>query len=126
MSPLPPQQPAQQPQLLLSNRIYDLLKPVVTMVLPGLGTLYYAVALIWHLPKAEEIVGTVAALTTFLGLFMGVSTAAYNKSDSKYAGVLNVITPSDGSQQTLSVGLNQHPDVIQQMKAVTFQVNSNQ
>lgn len=63
----------------LTNKAYDVLKWIAMYVLPALGTLYFALAGIWGFPYGEEIVGTVAALDTFLGLILGISTAQYNK-----------------------------------------------
>ena len=42
------------------------------------GTLYFALAGIWGLPCAEEIVGTITAVDTFLGVILGISTHNYN------------------------------------------------
>lgn len=54
----------------ISNERYDFLRDLVEIYLPGLGTLYFALAGIWGLPYGEQIVGTIAALCTFLGLFL--------------------------------------------------------
>ena len=63
----------------LSNKSYDVLKWIAQYLLPGLGTLYFALASIWGLPYGEQIVGTITALDTFLGVILGISTAEYNK-----------------------------------------------
>lgn len=42
------------------------------------GTLYFALASIWGLPYAEEIVGTITAIDAFLGVLLGISTHNYN------------------------------------------------
>lgn len=63
----------------LSNRTYDILKWIAQILLPALGTLYFALSKIWGLPYSTEVVGTVAAVDTFLGALLGISTAAYNK-----------------------------------------------
>ena len=47
--------------------------------LPALGTLYFALAGIWGFPYAEQVVGTITAVDTFLGVILGISTAQYNK-----------------------------------------------
>lgn len=65
---------------MMSNKMYDVLKWIAQYLLPALGTLYFAVAGIWGLPYAEEVVGTIVAIDTFLGVVLGVSTAQYNKS----------------------------------------------
>ena len=63
----------------MSNKVYDALKWIATYLLPALGTLYFALAGIWGLPYGEQIVGTITAIDTFLGVILGISTAQYNK-----------------------------------------------
>lgn len=67
----------------LSNKTYDILKYIAQIVLPALGTLYFALASIWGLPYGEQIVGTITAIDAFLGALLGISTAKYNKEESK-------------------------------------------
>ena len=64
----------------MNNKVYDVLKWVAQMLLPALGTLYFALAGIWCLPFGEEIVGTITAVDTFLGIVLGISTINYNKN----------------------------------------------
>lgn len=59
------------------NKTYDLLKWIAMIVLPALGTLYFALASIWGLPYGEQIVGTITAIDAFLGALLGVSTNNY-------------------------------------------------
>lgn len=66
----------------LSNKVYDVLKWIATIVLPAAGTLYFALAGIWGFPHGEAIVGTITAVDTFLGVILGLSTAQYNKSNN--------------------------------------------
>ena len=65
---------------MLSNKAYDVLKWIAMYLLPALGTLYFALAGIWKFPYGEEIVGTITALDTFLGVLLGISTAQYRKN----------------------------------------------
>lgn len=67
----------------MSNSTYDTLKFIVQIVLPACGTLYFALASIWGLPYAEQIVGTIAAVTTFLGVVLKISTVQYNKQQAE-------------------------------------------
>ena len=62
----------------MSNRVYDILKWIALIFLPAVGTLYFALASIWGLPFAEQIVGTVTAFDTFLGVILGISSMRYN------------------------------------------------
>ena len=66
----------------MSNKTYDVLKWIAMYLLPALGTLYFALAGIWGLPFGEEIVGTITALDTFLGVVIGISNAHYKKVQS--------------------------------------------
>ena len=64
---------------MLSNKVYDILKFVAQILLPAIGTLYFALARIWQFPYAEEVVGTITAIDAFLGALLGISTMQYNK-----------------------------------------------
>ena len=68
--------------MILSNKAYDILKWVAQLLLPAVGTLYFAVANIWGLPYGEEIVGTITAIDTFLGVILGISAVRYNGADA--------------------------------------------
>lgn len=63
----------------MSNKLYDILKFIAMVLLPALGTLYFAIASIWGLPYADAIVGTVTAVDTFLGAVLGISSSRYNR-----------------------------------------------
>lgn len=63
----------------ISNKTYDILKWVAMLLLPALGTLYFALAGIWGFPYGEQVVGTITALDTFLAVILGISTKTYNK-----------------------------------------------
>ena len=67
----------------MSNKVYDTLKWIAMYLLPALGTLYFAIASIWGLPYGEQIVGTITAIDTFLGVILGISTTQYNKRVDK-------------------------------------------
>ena len=67
----------------MNDKVYDVLKWIAMYLLPALGTLYFALAGIWGLPYGEQIVGTITALDTFLGVIIGISTAQYNKRVDK-------------------------------------------
>lgn len=64
----------------MTNKTYDVLKWIAQYLLPALGTLYFALAGIWGLPCGEQVVGTIAAVDTFLGVILGISSAQYGKN----------------------------------------------
>jgi len=63
----------------MNNKLYDILKYIAQIVLPALGTLYFALASIWNLPYGEEIIGTITAIDVFLGALLQISSNQYNK-----------------------------------------------
>lgn len=65
---------------IISNRTYDILKWVAMILLPAIGTAYFALSNIWGWPLGEQIVGTIMALDAFLGVLLGLSTAQYRSS----------------------------------------------
>ena len=69
----------------MSNKVYDVLKWIALILIPALGTFYFALAKIWGdtiFPYPAEIVGTLTAVDAFLGAILQISTEKYNK-DSK-------------------------------------------
>ena len=64
----------------MSDKLYDKLKWVAQYLLPAVATLYFAIANIWGLPYGEQIVGTITAVDTFLGVILGISSAKYKMS----------------------------------------------
>lgn len=63
----------------MSNKLYDVLKWIAQYALPATATFYAALAGIWGFPYGEEIVGTITAVDTLLGVLLGISTAQYKK-----------------------------------------------
>ena len=62
---------------MLPNKVYDVLKWIAQIFLPAIATLYFALSNIWGLPYGEQIVGTITAFGTFLGVALGISTKLY-------------------------------------------------
>lgn len=63
----------------LSNKAYDILKFLCTILLPATGTLYFGLSQIWGFPYGEEVVGTISCVTCFIGACIGISSANYYK-----------------------------------------------
>lgn len=109
------------PFFLMSEKAYLSVKFFVTLILPAISTFYFTLDKIWGLYEADKVVGTLAALATFLGVLLRLSTNAYKKSDLKYDG--NIIikeTPSGGKLYSLE--LNGQPSLLDGKKAVSFKV----
>ena len=66
----------------ISNKTYDILKWIAQYLLPALGTLYFGLAGVWGLPYGEQVIGTITALDTFLGVLLGLSSAEYKNDNN--------------------------------------------
>lgn len=84
-----------------NDRVYENLKWVTQILLPAVGTLYFALGGIWDWPNIEQVVGTVTAVVTFLGITLGISGHNYQKEavtvSSRPDGTLNVVRQEDGT-----------------------------
>ena len=88
----------------MSNKLYDILKWIAQYLLPGLGTLYFALAKIWGLPYGVEIVGTISAIDTFLGGLLGISSANY------YSEQVQTNVNADTQEELIEEGVVENED----------------
>lgn len=69
----------------ISNRAYDVLKAVATIILPAVSALYLALSQIWGFGFGEQVDATITAVVCFLnailGLFLKKSSSEYHKGD---------------------------------------------
>lgn len=103
----------------LNNKTYGVLKWIALYLLPALGTLYFALSGIWNLPYGEQVVGTITAIDTFLGVLLGISSAKYNGE-----GTL-VVNTDDPEKDVYSLNLNVPLEELANMNTITFKVDSD-
>lgn len=95
--------PSKNSALVVSDKTYSTLKHLAAVGLPGLSTLYVALATAWHWPDTAAVVGSIAAINVFVGLFMTLSSNNFANTFTRYAGDLLVST--DGSK-SLSLAIS--------------------
>lgn len=106
--------------VILKGKTYDVAKQAAQVVFPAIGALYFALAQIWGFPRAEDVVGTIAAINLFIGALVGISKSQYNKSDLKYDGTIDVIEDEDSKK--FSLNYNGDPYELDQKKDATFKI----
>lgn len=106
----------------MPNHVYDKLKFVAQILLPALGTLYLTVAGIWSVPAADQVVSTIVAVDTFLGVLLGITTAQYNKGVDDQ-GALHV-TPSPTGAKTFTLELGSDPEKLEEKNEVRLKVKT--
>jgi hypothetical protein len=105
----------------LSDKSYTVLKFIAQILLPAFGTLYFTIGGIWNIPATEQVIGSLTAVDTFLGVILGLSTVSYNRSGAKYGGQINVVQTEGKKVFTLEV--EGDPEDIENQKEVTFKIN---
>lgn len=68
---------------MLNNKLYDILKWLVMIVLPAIATLYGTLAHVWGFPDSDKVLTTLTAISVCLGTILGISTVKYNSGGSK-------------------------------------------
>ena len=101
----------------IPDKYYDILKELAQVVLPALGTLYFALAAIWGFPYGEQVVGTITAIDAFLGACLHISTKSYTGD-----GTLNIDTTNTKTDQW-SLDFDTPLDMVSDKKTVVLKVN---
>jgi len=64
---------------MLTNKIYNILNIIATMILPTIGTLYFALSTFKGFPYGEQIVGFIVVSVLILNIILFISSMKYNK-----------------------------------------------
>lgn len=103
--------------MIFTNKIYDTMKWIAQYLLPASATLYFAIAQLWNLPYAEQIVGTITAIDAFLGILLGISSAGYS-GDGRF-----IVDKSDPEKDIYRIEYDNDLDVIENKKTVTLKID---
>jgi hypothetical protein len=108
----------------LTNKAYDVLKPIALIWLPALATLYFTVAAIWNLPDSANVVGTITAIDTFLGVGLGLSSKSFTPLVPANQGADGhlVVDDSNPEKTMLSLELHAPPEKIAKQAAMVLKV----
>jgi hypothetical protein len=111
------------PRPWLTDGYYNVLKFVAQILLPALGTLYAAISGLWGLPAAEQVVGTIIAVDTFLGVILGISSAQFAALGAQHDGTL-VVHQYDDNSGAIQLNFTGHPAELASKKTVSFNVEA--
>lgn len=108
---------------LLSDKWYDSLKFLTTILFPGLGTLYFGISQIWNLGYGAEIVGTITAVTLFMGTLIGISSSSFkaNHIDPTPVGTMVVKQYADGAK-SIQLVPSEDPEFFDTKDKIVFDV----
>lgn len=109
-------------RLILTDTSYSVGKKLVQVILPAFSAMYFGLATIWGLPAAEQVVGTTAIITTFLGVSLGISSIQYDASGAAYDGSL-VVKKGENGRKIFSLELNGDPEEVVNKTSITFKID---
>ena len=101
-----------------SNDIYDALKKFAMIWLPAIGTLYFTVAGIWGLKNSPQVVGSITALDTFLGIILGISSQLYTPANDGHL----VVDKTDPVKDVYTLELTTPPEEMAAKGSITLAV----
>lgn len=107
--------------MVLPSKTYDALKWVALVLLPASSAFYYALAIVWGLPYAGQVVATIAAVDALLGTTLGLSSAKYRNSDARFDGDLNVIKSDTSLINQLDIRTD--PATLGDQKELVLRIN---
>lgn len=65
--------------MIMSNKVYDILKWIALVALPALTTFYGVVGATCNIPYTQEVLTIAVAFDAMLGTLLGISNSKYNK-----------------------------------------------
>jgi hypothetical protein len=116
--------PVTEGKFALPSSVYDIAKDFTQIYLPATAVLYVALASIWGWGFQVEVAGTIAAIVTFLGVVLKISTASYNKSDKSNDGVL-IIDKSDPLKDQYLFDVSTPLNDVENRNTITLRVDPN-
>lgn len=108
-------------KFILSEGMYKVIKQLVQVILPAVSAAYFGLASIWGLPSPEKVVGTIAVITTFLGVTLGISVKNYKQAGLGVAGQM-VVKEKPGGGLLYSLEVNGPIEELAEMEDITFKV----
>lgn len=80
----------------LSDKVYDILKWAVGVVLPAIAALYVALAGVFGFPMPEQVSATIMSLVLFLGAFLQMTSASWAIERAQLTGRIYKDENGDG------------------------------
>lgn len=108
---------------IIPDRYYNVLKWLAAVVIPAFATFVIAMDQIWNIGLGDKVYGTITAVNALIGALLGMSTYKYNRSYSKYDGVLNVVRDEGLQKDIFDLALNTKIADLPFKKDVTFKVD---
>jgi Putative phage holin Dp-1 len=109
---------------MLDDVTYKRSKHLSQIYIPGASALYFIVGNAAGFPGIEPVVGSLAILSTIIGVMLYISSSAYRRSEAGYDGNVIIQTTQNGGK-LFSLELGGDPEEIEEKSSVSFKVKCN-
>lgn len=96
--------------MILNSKLYNALKWVALILLPGFASFYLGFGQIWDFPETDKIVGSITLMDTFLGAMLQLSSKTYQNDPRNVDGYVTPTNPDpDTGIPGVAFTMSRHP-----------------
>lgn len=123
MTPMTDHDKKEEPNVIVSNKMYDFLKAFVMVIAPSASAIYLGLSISFDFPYVNAIVGTTMSVTAAIGLFLIITSKTYHLSDVYYDGRM-LVKENELGELMYTLELNEDPEPLRLKSRIVFRVVS--
>lgn len=123
MTPMTDHDKKEEPNVILSNKMYDFLKVFVMVIAPSASAIYLGLSISFDFPYVNAVVVTTMSVTAAIGLFLFITSKTYHLSDVYYDGRM-LVKENELGELMYTLELNEDPEPLRLKSRIVFRVVS--
>lgn len=123
MTPMTDHDKKEEPNVIVSNKMYDFLKVFVMVIAPSASAIYLGLSISFDFPYVNAIVVTTMSVTAAIGLFLVITSKTYHLSDVYYDGRM-LVKENELGELMYTLELNEDPEPLRLKSRIVFRVVS--
>ena len=123
MTPMTDHDKKEEPNVIMSNKMYDFLKVFVMVIAPSASAIYLGLSISFDFPYVNAVVVTTMSVTAAIGLFLFITSKTYHLSDVYYDGRM-LVKENELGELMYTLELNEDPEPLRLKSRIVFRVVS--
>lgn len=123
MTPMTDHDKKEEPNVMVSNKMYDFLKVFVMVIAPSASAIYLGLSISFDFPYVNAVVVTTMSVTAAIGLFLFITSKTYHLSDVYYDGRM-LVKENELGELMYTLELNEDPEPLRLKSRIVFRVVS--
>ena len=123
MTPMTYHDKKEEPNVIMSNKMYDFLKVFVMVIAPSASAIYLGLSISFDFPYVNAVVVTTMSVTAAIGLFLFITSKTYHLSDVYYDGRM-LVKENELGELMYTLELNEDPEPLRLKSRIVFRVVS--